>query len=255
MLNNITIKNNLIDGGYYGIQMYAGESGNYLGANIIIDSNSISNSYYYGMYFYYSDIKSISYNQISSRYFGSSTYYYGIFLAYSNANIIGNKISNPSSINYSIGIYLYYYFNYYSTEPGIIANNEIITTTSNSSYGIYSNSYIRANIINNSILSKGGNNCHGIYVANLISGYTINIKNNNIVNQSAGYPIRLNSNTSDLIMDYNNYYAPTYIGYYSSAITSLSTWKSTVGKDQYSVNILPNFINTNVNLELQHGTA
>ncbi len=207
------------------------------------------------MYFYYSDIKSISYNQISSRYFGSSTYYYGIFLAYSNANIIGNKISNPSSINYSIGIYLYYYFNYYSTEPGIIANNEIITTTSNSSYGIYSNSYIRANIIINSILSKGGNNCHGIYVANLISGYTINIKNNNIVNQSAGYPIRLNSNTSDLIMDYNNYYAPTYIGYYSSAITSLSTWKSTVGKDQYSVNILPNFINTNVNLELQHGTG
>ena len=56
-------------------------------------------------------------------------------------------------------------------------------------------------------------------------------------------------------MDYNNYYAPTYIGYYSSAITSLSTWKSTVGKDQYSVNILPNFINTNVNLELQHGTG
>ncbi len=257
MLDNVIIKNNWIDGGYYGIQMYGGYvSGTYyLGTNIVVDSNIVSNSYYCGMYFNYSDIESISYNQISSRASNPYTYYYGIYVTYSVANIIGNKISNPTIINsYSYGIYLYYYFNYYfSTVPGLIANNEIITNTGNRSYGIYTNYYIRANIINNSIYSKGGANCNGIYVANLTSGITINIKNNNLVNQ-AGYPIYLNSGSlSDLTMDYNNYYAPTYIGYYSGGITSLSTWKSTTGKDQHSVNVLPNFIDTNVNLELQHG--
>lgn len=259
ILDSISIKNNLIDGGYYGMYIYGGEYiSNYVyGTNIIIDSNTITNSFYCGLYLYYGDFQSISGNVIYSRSsYPSYSYYYGIQLTYANANIIGNKIKTLTPLYYAYGIYMYYYFNYLNTvNPGLIANNEIITSTTYYSYGIYSYYYNRANIINNSILNTGGTYCRGVYIANLTSGYPITIKNNNIIISNSGYPIYLAANTSDLILDYNNYYAPTYIGYYSGNYTLLSSWKTAVGKDNNSVSVNPSFININVSMELASGVG
>jgi hypothetical protein len=51
-------------------------------------------------------------------------------------------------------------------------------------------------------------------------------------------------------LDYNNYYAPTYIGYCGSAITTLTAWQGQVATDQHSVSIAPVFIDSSISLEL-----
>ena len=262
-LDYITIKNNLIDGGYYGISLYGGtyNDGFIYGTYGIIDSNTITNSYYGGIYTYYTDFSSISYNLIKNRTSNSYSGYCGLYLNHSDATINGNRIYVTNSTNYPIGMRLSYY-NYDNTsDPIIIKNNEIITNANYYGYGIYIDSlYFKANIINNSILCKGGYSAtfnRGIYVNYLKSNYILKIKNNNIVHESYGYPVYFGStpNSSVLTIDYNNYYAPTYIGYINGNIASLSSWKSTTGQDAHSVSINPSFINSSIDLNLSNGNG
>ncbi|NLE62933.1 MAG: hypothetical protein GX612_03735, partial [Bacteroidales bacterium] len=263
-IDMISIKNNYIDGGYYGINFYGGYySSNYFyGTNIVIDSNIISNAYFCGLQTYYTSFTSISYNQITSRSSDSYTNFHGMYLNYSNATIIGNKISNPTAISQPYGM-RFSYINYMNTsESALIANNEIITNASYSAYGIYFDSYYyRANIFNNSILCKGGSSAtsnRGIFITYFTtSSCLLSVKNNLLVNQTYGYPIYFNQTppASVLTIDYNNYFAPTYIGYYNASITSLSAWKTATSQDAHSVNVNPSFKNININLDLNHSNG
>lgn len=253
VVNNIRIVNNSIDGGYYNIYFYGGSSSTDYGTNVIVNGNILTNAYYYGGWFYYTDFNSISNNTVSARIVNTSNYYYGFYFYYCNvASLQGNKIKcTNSNIPYPYGIYANY-FNYNNTNtPGLIANNEIILSTTSTTAGIYVSSS-RVNIMHNSIFIDGSGGNRNVYI-NPTEGYSIVVKNNNFVSTSAsGYGLYI-SNTAYLgtylFMDYNNYYT-AYIGYASGNINNLSTWQLSTGQDLHSVTIYPKFIDYTKDLKL-----
>ena len=95
-----TLRNNKIDGGYYGVRLY-GSSADY-GRNNQLINNEISNVYYYGIYSYYQDSTVISGNSADLTVSGSATNSYGLYAPYTfNADIISNNIKANS-----YGLYL-----------------------------------------------------------------------------------------------------------------------------------------------------
>jgi hypothetical protein len=257
VVDSIFIVNNLLDGGYYGIYFYGWGQSAY-GKNIVFDSNMVTNQYYYGAYFYYTDFISCSYNTMLSRISNTGidigSEWYGIRGYYVNGDITGNKITQRSStITTPYGIYSYYH-NYYSnisSIKGLIANNEIILNINNTYAGIYA-SYAKSEVINNSIYITGDGAARGIYLANLSYNDMV-IKNNNIVLTSpTAHPIYMNgtANLNLYDIDYNNLYAPTYVGYYGGNITSVADWQQQITTDRHSISIFPNFSSPSTDLKL-----
>jgi hypothetical protein len=153
-LDRISIKNNLIDGGYAGVYLY-GTSSSVFNTNIILENNTIQNHYSYGLYSYYSDFTNISYNTIlssaSSVVEEANTTWYGMYLYYTNAIVTGNKIHQRGTrIVNPYGMYLYNYHYYPNRTYGLIANNEIIIRTTSTYYGINLNGYVRGDVLHNS---------------------------------------------------------------------------------------------------------
>jgi hypothetical protein len=257
VVDNISFINDTLNGGYYGFYFIGGTGtgNNAMGKNIVFDSNTVSNQYYHATYPMYVDFTSCSYNTILSRASGTvSPTWYGLRMYYSNGPAVGNRIfQRSSSITAPYGIYSYCH-NYYSTaNKGLIANNEVILNTTGTYYGIYAY-YSKSEMLHNSIYIAGSGAARGIYISN--SAYNnIVIKNNNIVTTaSAAHPVYFNptGNLTLYDMDYNNYYAPTYIGYYGNNITDMSTWQTQIITDLHSVSVLPSFNNVSSNLQIMN---
>jgi hypothetical protein len=249
-LDSIFILHNFIDGGYSGMYLY-GTSDN-INTNLMIDSNIVQNNYDNSIYLYYSKCISISCNTILSRT-TSGTNWYGIYTNYTHVdNIIGNRIRQRSNtITRPYGIYFYYQQNASSTDTALIANNEIILYTTGTYYGMYVG-YGRAKILYNSIYVEGTGAARGIHIQNATTNYFV-IKNNNIIMEaSTAYPIYLSAitNLSLYDMDYNNMYAPQYVGYAGGNKTSISDWQSTITTDKHSVNIRSEFIDSTLHLQM-----
>jgi hypothetical protein len=84
------------------------------------------------------------------------------------------------------------------------------------------------------------------------------IKNNNIVMTSTdAYPIYLNSiaNVNLYDMDYNNMYAPTFVGYAAANVTSINDWQQIITTDKHSTCVNPNFIDVSAHMELSDYTG
>ncbi len=248
--DNISFVNNTLDGGNYGIYFY-GPSENTYCTNIVFDSNTVSNQRNYGIYSEYTYFTT-RHNTILSRTANTNATWYGMRRNTTNGDIIGNRVIQRSTgITQSAGIYntsLNYYPASHIQGKALIANNEIIlyTTSATNTYsGIYIASYSQADIINNSIYVDGTNG-RGIFVAS--SSYTnLNIKNNNIVmKDSNAYPIYLGSASylSQWICDYNNMYAPKYIGYVREGQETMAAWQARVTSDKNSIRVFPSFITT-----------
>jgi hypothetical protein len=270
IVNSIFIINNLLDGGCYGIFFYGGTgygAGQY-GTNIVIDSNTVSNQYSRGIHLYYANLTSCSYNTILSRTTDMSTTWYAIYMEYSNSPVIGNRIlQRNDNISFPRGIYLSYYHYYNTTNTGLVANNEIILyttgTNANNNGGIYTYQSRINKVLHNSIYIKGTGVASGIYIQDYIVGgsnmYTI--KNNNIIMESTkAYPVYLytySNNLSHHDMDYNNMYAPNYVGYVDIGVPNgdkltIEEWQQTIITDQHSVRVPPNFIDSTLCLELSN---
>jgi hypothetical protein len=258
-VENISFIHNLLDGGYYGFVFYGGTgtgTGGY-GTNVVFDSNTVSNQYLYSIYLSFIDSLSCSYNTILSRTENINVTWYGIYMNNNNGNVIANRIKQRSdAITNPYGIYVQSH-NYYPIEKvqgkGLVANNEIILNTTGAFYGIYANTYTKAKIIHNSIYISGAGIARGIQIMN--SAYNdMVIKNNNIfMKDTAAIPIYFSAtgNLSVYTIDYNNYYAPNYIGFYGENKTSLTDWRTSINNaDLHSVRILPDFINPSINLDL-----
>ncbi len=250
--DSIRITNNLLDGGYTALWFYGGIDNNTYGKNIVLDSNTISNQSHYGIYPQYVDFFSVSYNTVLSRTANINTTWIGLRMQYANGPVIGNSVIQRSNdITHPTGIYAYYY-NYYlaGNNIGRIINNEVILNTTDMQSGIEIG-YSNVDVIHNSIYITGTGAARGITTRAEINNLTI--KNNNIVTTAtSSYPISI---TNRLVLrpnniDYNNYYAPTYIGSVGYAYTSLSDWRSVVTSDQNSVSVMPNFKNPTTSLEL-----
>jgi hypothetical protein len=257
IVDSIFIINNLLDGGYYGIYFYGG-TGNAIGqhgTNVVFDSNIVSNQYYYGGYLSYVDFISCSHNTVISRTNNTGSSWYALYLSNNNGTVMGNRIMQNSNGVQSYGIYLLYH-NYYpnpNPDTALIANNEIILSTTNTSDGIRAESS-HCQILHNSIYMSGASTERGIYLSNSANDI-VTVKNNNIVmTSSSAYPVYLNgiTNLSKYDIDYNNMYAPAYIGYAGGDKASIAEWQQTVTTDIHSTRILPNITNPASSLEPLH---
>jgi parallel beta-helix repeat protein len=266
IVDSIFIINNEIKGGHTGIFFYGGTGtgAGQFGTNVVFDNNDITNIYLSGINSQNIDFISVSNNTILSRTENVSTSTYsmswqGIRLENCNGSVMNNQIiQQTNAIPNPTGIYLSNFNRYLTTDTALIANNEVILSATGSpsgttypNSGIYTNAS-RTKIINNSISVSGISAARGIYIANDNESRTV-AQNNNIVMVSAtAHPIYLNSisNMSLCDLDYNNMYAPTYVGYASGAKNTIDNWQETVESDKHSVRIYPNFIDLTTNMDL-----
>jgi hypothetical protein len=129
--NNITITNNVIKGGYYGIRLNGGSTTSY-NTGFVISNNQILKSYYYGAYFYYIGGLTMHGNTIKNF---RNSFNYGIYSYYmSNVNIQRNNVPNPTYNALTIG-----YLNNTSkpATKSVIANNMFGSTNSYAAYMPY----------------------------------------------------------------------------------------------------------------------
>ena len=257
LATNVVIKNNIINGGYYGIYFYGGTGIDEYGTGIVIDSNSATNAYYYGMYFYYTDISSLSHNTITSRSSNATTSWYGLSLTNVNANINGNKIRTvSSSITSPYGMYLGAINIENTSARGLISNNEIILSTTSTYSGIYFSGAAVADIVHNSVYIDGTGAGRAVYIASQALT-SLTIKNNNLVTtNTGGHPLYLANAAliQQCDIDYNNYFAPQYVGYVGAAM-DLATWQAAVPQDLHSTDFQPDFANVNTGLQIQGTTG
>ena len=252
-LKNISIINNTIDGGYYGISLYGGLSDGE-GKNIIIENNILTNQYAYGLNLYYNELSSVSFNTIRSRSSGTiNPKWEGIYANYCRGTINANKIQQLSDdITQPYGIHIAN-MNYRNTlESGLVSNNEIILSSIDAGFGICLDSNINTSILQNSIYIGGTGSSNAIYIANQKS-IMASVKNNSFVTDGQeSYPIYLSETNflNQWDIDYNNYYSPANIGFANGAIIDLMTWKNRVSSDANSIDSLPDFKDNTVSLEL-----
>ncbi len=261
-LNNIRITNNIMDGGNRSIYIYGGTTLE-RGTDIVIDSNEMRNFYAYGISAVTIDFNSLSYNTILSKITSQTNAWYGMELLTCKGLINGNRIiqrSDDLSSSSASGIRLYYNSsNNDITKKYLVTNNEIMLSSSSTATGIEvagENKMLYASILNNSVYMKGTGATRGIRVQNYDNVLTI--KNNNLVIESAsGYPIYLTgiAYVNQWDIDYNNYYAPTNIGYAGSSHISFLTWRNIVKTDVNSVKTLPSFIDTRVSLAIANNVG
>jgi hypothetical protein len=254
LLKNVTIKNNTLNGGYYGIQLLGGNSMSEYGTGLIIDSNIVTNTYYYGILVNYADVASLSYNTVLSRSSNVSTGWYGLYLSYVNANVKANKIRQLSStITSPTGIYLNSLNTENTSVRGLIANNEVIVSTTGSFYGLNVAGAAVADIVHNSVYVDGAGTGRAVSVSDNAAS-RLTIKNNNLVTVGGNaYPLYLSGTTviAQCDIDYNNYYAPQFVGYAGANITDIPSWRAAVPQDIHSTDNIPDFVNVNNGLQIQ----
>ncbi len=252
VLHNIRITNNRIDGGYNGLYLYGGIESE-RATQITVDSNQFNGQAEYGIYAYHTGFNSISGNSIISRTANIYFRWFAMELHFSNGTVIANnRIRQQSNVITVPGGIMLSFNNYSnSNSNALIANNEIILSNgmSDEYYGLRISSS-RASVVHNSIHMGGTVASRGIDIYD--GNVDLTIKNNLIaMTHSNSWPVYIRSTAalSRLDIDYNNYYAPQYIGYVGQAVSSLESWKQTVLTDRHSVRIMPDFANT-TSLEL-----
>jgi hypothetical protein len=266
-IDSVFFINNIMDGGYHGCYLWAGNTLTDLAKHIVFDNNIVTNFYMSGFQPIYTDMTSCSYNTIISRAYATSqgNQGSGLYISSSSGPIIGNRIFQSNSSDAS-GIYLLAYNNK-STDIPLVANNEIFmsgnytATTGTRNAGIVVSAHAKAKILHNSIyVTRVATNItiRGIYVSKTAAdtGYLV-IKNNNIILKSASasaYPIYMSSNAAapnqTLDINYNNYYVSSgNVGYHGSAKT-MTNWQIDFPTDMNSVSVLPTFVHDTSSLEL-----
>ncbi len=257
IVDSIFFINNLINGGYTAMYFSGGTTTTY-GTNVVFDSNTIANQYYYGGRLFYTDFISFSHNTLLSRTTNEHAYYwYALDLNNCNGPIVGNKITQRKANRYPVGITVSNYNNALTSNRGLIANNEIMLKGSDYSgfYGIVVNANTVADIYHNSIYMQGAVNAtYGIQVAKSPGTY-LAIKNNNIVMEDAvSFPIYLAATDyiNQLDINYNNIYAPIYIGYAAGNKSDWTSWRAAVPTDLNSKKIYPDFIDIQQDLTVSN---
>lgn len=250
-LKNVSICDNYIIGGDYGVWLQASSS--QWDTSVSICRNTISDINGYGISLRYVLWRDISHNVISQTN-KSSQGFYGISLE----NAKGEKLC-ANRISASRGYYGIYLSAVTATESDIlVANNEIRMQVYSSNCGIYLyNGCNHIDFYHNSVLLYGNGQGKCFYTA--FSLYNISLKNNHLVNLSKNNSsIRSevlyfysSSGVNGWEMENNCYYSVgPYLHYAGGEITTLSDWKLLTGKDRKSVCLPPIYMDRSQHLKL-----
>jgi parallel beta-helix repeat protein len=246
-----TIKNNIVEGGYYGIYHY-GSSSSWQKGNQFIN-NEVKNWYYYGLYSYFSDSVQIVGNYIHD---GQYTYNYHLYNYYpmGGYKVIGNTVISSSTSTYTYGLYDYY-GNYYSynpnpTDTGLVANNMVLMRGGTYAYGMYAYYSNGTRYYHNTIkVENATTTAYGVYQYNTTSNPKGQYFMNNIYSNESGastsYCFYYGTPAKVLYSDYNNYYTTnTNVAYYSGAKATLAALQSSSGQDANSKEVDPGFLSS-----------
>lgn len=193
--SDVTIENNIIEGGYYGMYVYGNSSSRM--KNIVIENNTITDAYYYGMICYYTEKPTIANNSFKTIGALSTTSSYGMSIYYSDSAEVYNNVLHSS--NY--GMYVYY------VNEGKFYNNKVMI--GDTSLNIVSGNY--------PMIIYYSNNCefiHNAFISQSNAGYILYFNTgtfgtklyNNILSKiGSGTGIYFSSPLAALEMDYNAY--------------------------------------------------
>lgn len=213
--NNITVTDNVIKGGYYGVRFNGASTTSY-NTGITVSGNQITKSYYYGTYFYFMGNLTLHDNDVRNL---RNTINYGHYLYYV-ANVSVQR--NESYTSYA-GITLGYLNNQVKPAANSIMANNMAAATG--SYGAYLPYSRHLNIYHNTF--SGSN--YGIYLLSSTSA-TLTARNLNVRNNifRGGTHAYFQSGTVDtIVLDYNLYNSAsaTTFANYGTAHASLAAWK------------------------------
>lgn len=213
--NNITITDNVIKGGYYGVR-FNGTSTTSFNTGINLSGNTITKAYYYGTYFYYMGNLTVNDNVVrglrNSINYGHYLYYVG--------NV--NMERNETYTSYA-GITMGYLNNILKpANNSLLANNMCAATTSYGAYFPYSR---HLNLYHNTFSGSS----YGVYLLSsttaTLTSKNLNIRNN--IFKGGTYAFYQSSLPDSITLDYNLYNssAATF-AFYNLAQASLSAWKT-----------------------------
>jgi hypothetical protein len=245
----LTITNNTIIGGYYGITLMGLASYLNCYGNLVAD-NIVKDFYLYGIYLSNNDTSIVRGNDISRPTRTTITTLYGIYATTSrNIKYIGNRIHTTGVGSYgAYPIYITTSSNTIGYETELI-NNAIYNIPSTSTlYGMYilgTNNAI--NFYYNSInLNTTGSS--GAVRAMFFSTAPNNYKlRNNILHlqgtgSGAKFCIYVTTTSATFSSDYNNFYmgataGTNNLGYWGANQLSFTNWKTATSQDANSLNI------------------
>ena len=239
--DKIRILNNYVKGAYYGFYTRAISATQKM-TNITFSGNEIS-SPYYGTLMYYTDFDYICNNTITTRS-AKAAAFYGLDMTDCNAEeVSGNRIHTLSPVPGGQGIYAVR-FNQDSSRRALVMNNEIIYEVTGTAYGIYTGTS-EMEYVHNTVIMYGSASAYGLYCNNATVGMDMHFYNNNFISYTPGYPMYFSSNTligKEMLLDYNNSYGNSYIGYLGGAKVTLNDW-ILASQDQNAANVNPTFAN------------
>lgn len=214
----ITIKNNVIKGGYYGIAL-SGISTTSFDKGFLIEGNTLLKQYYYGMRLYGLEDMVVKNNRFDKSRITSS---YGMYVYYTrNVDIEGNFMNAQG-----YGLYMYYP-NYQIT--GTIPQNRIVNNMlRGNTYGFYAYSLRDYKFYHNTCL--GGT--YGYYLSGTTTaGQEIrNLDTRNNIFTGNTYPfyqVTAFTAAQNSQLNYNAYQAGTSgIAYYGAARANLTAWQT-----------------------------
>ncbi len=231
--SNITILNNFLQNGYYGVffEGYSSMSDN------IISGNTMINQGGYGIYAFRQSNLKISNNYIYTDLF--SSYYYGIFCFEERGDlqINANQII-AKNFNNIFGVFLYDCIG--NIQNSIIANNFIsLQSTLGSANGIVLENDSILQVYYNSISIVGNNSNSNTLKIQKSSNLVF--KNNIISNTAFGTAINAEI-CNQCQSDYNNIYSNGIIGKLNiDDIPDLVSWIAATQVDSNSVSVFPQF--------------
>lgn len=249
--DNLSITNNTIEKGGYGIRVY-GPSTTSRAENITIDNNMITDVYYMSAYLYYIDGLSFNNNEVTTDTnmyqfgYGVRCWYVDDFTI--NNNYIGAR--EGANYGYAYGLYMYYCIGDNNPKSSIMNNCVTSGIPGQTAYGYYP-MYMygsgNIDIVNNSFNRTGGYT--GNYYACYISqGGAISLKNNNFANLNSGYALYAYGVWTLNESDHNNFYtnSGTLIYQGTSQYSSLEAYQVATGYDLNSVSTNPDYVDTSM---------
>lgn len=263
VVNNLTITNNIIDGGYGCIYLYPGTTSSY-GKNIRIENNVVTSPYLYGIHIQYAQgVKVIGNKSFSAdTSFATSAAWRGLYFSNAEIDICnGNHCqqlkNNANTVAY--GIYATIVNKDMGSPYALFSNNEIILNPNKPRevHGIYINSG-KVELVHNTILMLNDTIGSGIYLANSADAYLRASNNNVLVPNEYGFPINIVGVKATYESDFNNYYSRKYFGKYENlSYEDKSDWVVITSSDEHSVSVNTplldsnkSFLDTSYTLEL-----
>ncbi len=207
---NITISDNDIIGGYYGIRFYGSSAAR--NENVVISGNTLTEQYYYGIYAYYGTDVEISENDLSDF---RNNFAYGIY----PYQVDGLKVSKNHVTDVNYGIWAYYT----STTAAASFTSEISNNMLDAgNYGLTVYYGDSVNVFHNT--ARGSYGLRDYY-----NDANVNMRNN--IFEGSLYAFY--AYNSDAFGDYNLYYSTgTYLGYHYVSSPYALTYVDSVGELQ-----------------------